>query len=68
MPKIAVRVSQRVFYEVEIEAATLTEALSIANSAINDPGPDIAGLDEYDITEVDSEEFAVDDYQPYRDL
>lgn len=58
MPKHTIRVSQRVFYEVEIEAETAVAALGIVDRWLHDGSPDAPDLSN-ELTEVDSDNFVL---------
>ena len=63
MPTFKIKVSQRVFYDVEVEAASAVEALRLVDRAIRSTGEDAPGLDEYPMRETDSGEFEVEEVQ-----
>lgn len=58
-----IRVSQRVFYDVEIEADDALTALRLAERAIFDPDPVTADLSDYPMTERDSGSFEIEAVQ-----
>ena len=63
MPTFKIKVSQRVFYDVEVEAASAVEALRLVDRAIKSTEEDAPGLDEYPMRETDSGEFEVEEVQ-----
>lgn len=65
MTKYRVRVYQRVYYDVTVEASSFSEARTKAMYAATKP-LDGKTLDEYNMTEVDSSGFFVDQDQPYQ--
>ncbi len=63
MAKFTIRISQRVYYDVEVEALTPSEALTTVANAIHSPDVDAPGLDEMTMIEADTDEFEIEPTQ-----
>lgn len=63
MTTYTIRVSQRVYYDVEVEAPSELEALRLVDRSINDPSASAPDFSDWLSSERDSDDFEIDAVQ-----